>query len=110
MHSQEEELEWFGLTIEEAESKQKAIERARLEAGDPPLKLGLMQKLLEEIKSEYLDPIWSSVQLRKLQAELDKKVECHSQVSESNFQRFGIVCDFICLLSANIEEGEGSDL
>ena len=47
---QEEELDWYGLTIEEAEEKQKELEEEEKEASIKPLKYQFMAELVQDIK------------------------------------------------------------
>ena len=47
---QEEELDWYGLTIEEAEEKQQELEEEEKEASIKPLKYQFMTELIQDIK------------------------------------------------------------
>ena len=50
-----EEVEWLGLSIEEAERKQESIEEEAYQAGIKPLKLQYMDELADQIKNHKLE-------------------------------------------------------
>ena len=52
-------MDWYGLTIEEAEEKQKELEEEQEEASIKPLKYRFMADLVKDIKGDKKINSWN---------------------------------------------------